>query len=129
VTPTEKLIDKPLVRGGTSVLAYVNKVGGSTCRAEIHLSSGQKISAKVKKKALAEELGRLLYRQVELRGIATYRSETMEMREFEIQDIGRYSGDDPAEAIQTLAEFDGERWGSVDVVGHVEKLRHNGDCE
>jgi hypothetical protein len=128
VKPNTQLFDTPRITGGTSIVATVNRAGGVlNCRAELQLADGTTINAKVNSKELTEKLGTLLYKTVELNGIAVWNSENLTLHSFKVTSLGDYSLEtsDPSTALVQLRGVS-ELWESVNVAPFLSDLRQGG---
>lgn len=112
------------VRGTTTLHGECLRVGGATGpKAEIRLSTTDRILNVELSQELAKELAPRLYEDVALVGQATWNTETWEITHFRVSEITDYRMTDPAEAFQELARAAEGHWDDVDAVSYVHGLR------
>jgi hypothetical protein len=100
--------------GTTTLLARCLRVGGATQpTAELRLIQGSLLNIKVSEE-MARELGRHLYDEIVLTGIATWRTDTWTIIDFKIKSISKFDRVAPAVAFRELAEAAGDALDHVD---------------
>lgn len=100
--------------GHTSIYAQILRVGGKDPKARIQLLDGRSISVEVNK-AIAKQLAKRLYEEVELIGVAEWsmRGER-DLIDFKIEKLGDYIESTISEAIKDLAKVIGKSWKDVE---------------
>jgi hypothetical protein len=123
----DQSVDAPRTPGTTSgtttLLARCVRVGGATQpKAELRLIQGNLLHVKVSE-AMARELGRHLYDEIVLTGIATWRMDTWAIIDFKIKNISKFGRVAPAVAFRELAEAAGGALDQVDAWEFVQQGR------
>jgi hypothetical protein len=119
------------IQGETSIYGTVNRVGGRRKPgAEIHLTSGGTLDVHLSSQAMAEELGKLLYREVCLYGYATWKitegDGPWELTTFEAIRRVPYTPTGISDAVDALAEAFPDAWRGVDVDEYLRGFRNEG---
>jgi len=113
-------------KGSTSLLCHVILVGGKgRPTVKIQLPTGEVLTADVANRDLAEEIGKRLYKTIELRGRVTWSMRDWSIQEFFVQSIGDYCKEtsDPGLALRNLSDLSRGSWDSVDPNQFIEDLR------
>lgn len=132
VDPAEISAEQPVpetagrvIRGATTILATLTKIGGEECRAYLKpIPRGRLITARINRK-MAKELGDRLFEDVALEGIASWTLDGDEIVDFEVTGI---TGHQPSsmtleEMFAKGRELTGGAWDAVDAAGYVRGLR------
>jgi hypothetical protein len=113
IRPDTPLFEAARTWGATSLVATIIAAGGENRRrhAQIRLSDGTELTAKVATHALTEELGHCLFKEVELKGRAIWDVSTWQIYTFTITEIGPYrkESSNPILAIEQLREAQANR--------------------
>lgn len=124
--------DKPLfgsttTAGTTSVVAYIIRAGGDDPTVAIKLQTGERLTAAVESRDLAQSLGKLLYKNVELIGEAMWATADFKMLTFRVTEIGKYVQEqsDPAATLETLSRLSGGLWDEIDPDEYLSDMRSN----
>jgi hypothetical protein len=120
------LFSPPEIRGSTSLVIHLIRVGGEErSTATIRVPDGQKLTAEIASSRLAQELGTMLYQDIEVCGEAAWASKTYKLLEFKITGIGPYkeSESDPLHAIEQLSVLSRGIWDNVDPRQYVADIR------
>lgn len=126
ITPDALLFTPPVIRGNTSLVIHLIRVGGEEqSTATIRVPDGQKLTADIASPRLAQELGTMLYQDIEVCGEATWASRTYKLLEFKITGVGTYkeSESDPIRAIEKLSVLSRGIWDNVDPRQYVADIR------
>lgn len=91
------------VKGGTSVIGTVLRVGGKEPKLRLQLPSGQILTCDTSEQ-IAKELGHKLYDTVVCRGEATWDLSTNEVTKFRIKEVGIFKQGPASEAFMNLAK-------------------------
>jgi len=91
------------IKGKTTVIAEVVRVGGATPKVRLRLSSGKEISCDTSE-AIARELGHRLYDTITCRGSAYWDFTSSEILSFKIEQIGAFKKRKASEAFVALAD-------------------------
>ncbi len=105
-----------LLRGETSILGTVKRVGGvekTMCALRL---PGQRnlLYCRVTSAEVARQLGRYLYQEVELSGLATWLTSDWRLVAFQIASVKRSKRIDLQSAFGKLYELGGKAWNEVD---------------
>lgn len=117
---------KPLMRGTTSLLARVMRVGGVRPRAELRIPNSSDLLFVDISEDIARILASRLYDEVTLEGVATWDPDTWRMRDFAVTRLLEFVGTPPAEAFRELSAAAGSAWDGVDAVAYVKDVREGG---
>ena len=121
-------------RGDTVIYGEVIRAGGEGRRtAKIRLLDGSWLTASLKTKELAQQLGERLYQTVGLKGEAIWQLEKKELQQFRADVLTEYTDrDDGAssprsitQAFNDLSEAAGNRWDHVDPEEFVREQRRD----
>lgn len=115
-----------VVRGATSLLAKVLRVGGSPHpKARIELSSGEKITVAIADEAIAARLAQSLYQTAVLHGRAEWLDDDWMLASFKVTGIGDFVPPKASimDALDDLREISGGRWDSIDPDEYLRELR------
>jgi hypothetical protein len=124
VTPPS---ERRSISGGTSLLARCLRVGGATRpRAELRLSSHRLLHVEVTESA-ARELGKRLYDEVVLSGIAVWDAMDHDLIEFKVTDVNSFRAVPVQTGFNELANAAGSRWEDIDAESFVRELREPAD--
>ena len=126
IRPDRALFQQALARGATAFVVRVIRVGGEgKLTANIRLPDGQKLTASVASREVAEQLGSLLFKHVEVRGDAVWATTDWCIREFTIREVGEYTEEtsNPVAALDDLAEASQGFWDTVDPTAYIREQR------
>ena len=103
------------LRGETALTGRVMRVGGATRRTcSLRLPGRQRLLyCKVLHRDVARELGKILYQDVQVRGVATWFKRTWEVHSFEIESARRLRPQNLLDALHSLYEAGGKAWDQV----------------
>ena len=110
------------IKGDTTILARCLRVGGVKPKAEIRLHTGELLYPDVSE-VVAKELGKFLYDEVVVKATATWRTDTWQVTDLQIDSISPFRRVDPVLAFKELAEAAKGRWDEVDAKEYVARLR------
>jgi hypothetical protein len=126
IRPDSPLYEQADARGATSIVAHILRVGGEDRpTANFRLPDGQQLTSRVVSRELAERLGHLLFKHVELKGDAVWSLPGWNLTSFVITDVGDYTEEtsDPVNALNELAEASNGAWDTIDPTEYVAKQR------
>ncbi|MFL6199294.1 MAG: hypothetical protein ACJ76J_08970 [Thermoanaerobaculia bacterium] len=115
------------VKGDTTILARCLRVGGVKPKAEIRLQTGELLYPDVAE-AVAKDLGKYLYEEVVLKATATWRTDTWQVVDLQIDSISPFRRVDPVLAFKELADAAKGRWDEVDAKEYVDRLRSDANA-
>ncbi len=101
-----------ILKGRTTIYGRVITVGGVEPRAQLRLLNGRLFRVKLKEET-AKALAVRLYQVVALKGIASWRSDNMEMVNFEVEEILPYQETDFSEVIKKIHSLDPDAWKGI----------------
>lgn len=110
------------IKGDTTILARCLRVGGVKPKAEIRLQTGELLYPDVSE-VVAKELGKFLYDEVVVKATATWRTDTWQVIDLQIDTVSPFRRVDPVLAFKELAEAAKGRWDEVDAREYVDRLR------
>jgi hypothetical protein len=107
--PTDKYI-----KGTTSLLVYVIRVGGTVPTVLVRLPNNERRTFRVASPELAQQIG--IYRRVVLFGRATWFRSTGKLADFKVTKVGAFTDKtaNPAAAMEGLSAVMGHRWDGVE---------------
>jgi len=113
-------IDSPpapsTVSGTTALLARCLRVGGATQpKAELRLTKGGGLLHVQVSEVIARRLGHHLYEEIQLTGNATWRTDTWEIVDFQVETVAEFKRIAPSIAFRELAEVAGDALKDSDV--------------
>lgn len=123
IEPSFPLFSDALVVGATSLFGTLVAVGGARPTAKLRLSDGQLFTAEVPTHSLAQNLGKMLYRELELEGEAWWHAATMELRRFRVKRVGTYDFTTPSQAFADLASIAPGLWEDIDPDTYINEQR------
>ena len=126
IQPSKPLFEHADLHGSTAIVAYIIRVGGEgKPTANIRLSDGEKLTAGVSTRSVAEHLGELLFKHVEVKGDAVWSVPGWKLTGFVITGVGDYMEEtsNPVEALDDLADASGGFWDTVDPTAYIEQHR------
>jgi hypothetical protein len=129
IQPAIPLFADSLIHGSTTILGYLNRVGGTRPTAKLKLPDGRNFTAEVPSQEFAKQLAHWLYKTVILEGEAWWHANSMDLRGFRIRSIGRYD-DSPAaseDAISALRSIAPGLWDDVDPDEYIRAQRSTSD--
>lgn len=112
ITP-DRGVDAPAalatISGTTTLLARCLRVGGATQpKAELRLTQGGHLLHVKVSEIIARHLGKHLYDEVLLAGLATWRTDTWEVTDFRVKSVSEFNRVTPSVAFRELAEQAGD---------------------
>ena len=126
ILPDKPLFSSSTFTGQTALVITVIRVGGEDKRtAQIRMTDGKTLMATVTGRDLAEKLGALLYRTIEVAGEARWSAKDGVILSLSINGIGAYAeaASDPLAAMRELNKLAGGFWDSIDPDQYVGELR------
>lgn len=126
IRSSRPLFQQARAKGATAFVVRVIRVGGEgKPTATVLLADGQKLTASVASPELAEHLGSLLYKHVEVRGDAVWDTTDWSVREFTIREVGEYTEEtsNPVAALDNLAKASQGFWDTVDPTVFIREQR------
>lgn len=126
IDPNKSPFSNTVTSGDTSLLAYIVRVGGENpSTANLRIAGHQKVTATIKSRDVAEQLGGYLFQYVELQGKATWNTEDWSIHSFVINSIGSYceKNSNPAGALEELAQTSSGIWDTVDPDDFLREIR------
>ena len=108
--------------GDTTILARCLRVGGVKPKAELRLHTGELLYPDISE-VVAKELGKHLYEEVVVKATATWRTDTWQVIDLQIDSISSFRRVDPVLAFRELTEAAKGRWDEVDAKEYVDRLR------
>jgi hypothetical protein len=119
--------DRRVISGGTELLARCLRVGGATVpRAELRLSNHKLLHVEVSE-SVARELGKRLYDEIVLRGIAEWDATDGEIRAFKVEGVTAFRSVPVDLAFKELAAAARGRWDGIDAESFVRAVRGTTD--
>lgn len=115
-TDYERLSSRMLVKGETTVVGTIKRVGGvQDMRCLLRLPDRTKaLYCDVRSKAVAQRLGQHLYEDIVANGTATWIHHTWRILKFEIADFKQPKLGDSEEFIRRLRKAGGDAWDKVE---------------
>jgi hypothetical protein len=127
IRPESPLFDPPkdALRGGTTLLVDVLRVGGIKPTAFVRIPSGEKLTAQVASKELAAALAAHLYQTVQVHCVATWGITTGQIRAIRITGIGNYfpAKANPSGALKELRILSGGYWDTISPTDFINDIR------
>lgn len=123
ITPSITIPSIPALTGETTLYGEITRVGGIEPKVQFKTVDGQTIYCEVSHE-LAKKLGRDLYSQVALRGVARWNTYTLELEDFTIEELLDYQETSLTEAFSQLHQAAGDSFEQIDDVPQfVTRLR------
>ena len=123
----EKQFQKPLYRQGkSSLLAKIERAGGTASPSVIvYLPNGARKRLKIRNTEVAQAIGGMLYKTIELIGDAKWSAMTGELVSFYVTDVGNYvlQNANPLAAINNIKQINPEAWAGVDPDEYLNQVR------
>ncbi len=122
----QRISSRLLLRGETTVIGSVQRVGGATgMRCALRVPGRQHLLyCDVKSQDLVRRLGQHLYEQIAARGTATWIHRSWRIYDFAIQDFTQPQLGDPAKAIEQLRSAGLKAWDQIaDPEAFIRELR------
>lgn len=124
ITPESEFLLPTEITGGTALLVKIDRIGGeSSPTAWVILPNGDKLTAELKNKEMAQQLKARLFKFAVLEGNAVWDYESWKIERFKVERIGEYEDTSPREAFERLSEAAGNRWENIDPEEFVTELR------
>lgn len=126
IRPEIPLFQEPTARGYTSFVVRIDRIGGEgKATAIVYLPNRQKLTATVASREVAERLGRLLFKHVEVHCDAIWNTSDGLVRALTIKEVGTYveEASDPVAALNQLAEASNGFWDTVDPDEYISEQR------
>jgi hypothetical protein len=119
--PTDKYI-----KGKTSMLAYVIRVGGAEPRVLVRLPGGERRTFRVATPELAQQIR--IYQKSVLSGDAKWFRGSRKLADFKVTRVGPFNEKtaDPAAAMRALSDVMGHHWDGVDADVFLQEERTDG---
>jgi hypothetical protein len=119
--------DRRVISGGTELLARCLRVGGATVpHAELRLSNHRLLHVEVTE-LVARELGKRLYDEIVLSGVAEWDATDGEIRAFKVQAVTAFRAVPVDVAFKELAAASRGRWDGIDAESFVRGVREAAD--
>jgi hypothetical protein len=119
--------DRRVISGGTELLARCLRVGGATVpRAELRLSNHRLLHVEVTE-LVARELGKRLYDEIVLSGVAEWDATDGEIRAFKVEAVTAFRSVPVDVAFKELAAASNGRWEGIDAESFVRGIREATD--
>lgn len=129
ITPGMEVIQAKLLSGETTIYGQVIRVGGRDPRVVVETVNGHLISCEIKRD-MASALGRRLYDEVGLYGIAQWERDARNLVGFRVIRITTYQKLSALQAFSKLSETVGEYYQATDdVEAFVNEVRYGGEEE
>ena len=111
------------LKGATSIIAYVIRVGGTVPRVLVRLPTGERRTFRVESQELAKKI--TIYQRWVLVGQARWLISSHKLADFKVTGIGGFDAKtaDPAAAMQSLSKVMGHRWEGIDADAYIQKER------
>lgn len=123
ISPDFVLPEAAFITGETTLYGELVRVGGVEPKAEIKTISGKTYFCPFSKD-LAPALGKLLYRQISVTGIAKWNALTYEIKQFNIVSLNDYQPESLTQTFTELREQFGDYFNDIDDVNaYVSSLR------
>ena len=122
----QRISSRLLLRGETTVVGRIERVGGATGMRCLMRVSGRRriLYCDVESKNLVRRLGQHLYEEIAATGTATWIHRSWRIYEFEIKDFTQPKLGDPSEAIEQLRNAGLKAWDRISDPGAlIEELR------
>lgn len=123
----EREFQKPLYRQGkSSLLAKIERAGGTASPSVIvYLPNGKRKRLKIRSTDIAQQIGGLLYKTVELIGDAKWSALSGELVSFFVTDVGTYvrQNSNPLAAIENIKQINPEAWAGIDPDEYLNQVR------
>ncbi|RIK72993.1 MAG: hypothetical protein DCC68_25630 [Planctomycetota bacterium] len=125
IRPDSELLSSSIIRGMTSLVANIDRVGGTNPpTAKLIFLNGDSLTVPVADVELSSRLGKSLYHTVSVEGEASWDSRTWRLVDFKITEIGPYNEDaDILETLGGLAVAAAGRWDDIDPDEYIRQLR------
>ena len=128
VLSPETVIELPAcfkIKGETTLYGKVLRTGGKDPRAQIELNSEEILYCKVDEKQ-AQKLGKFLYKQIRMKGIATWNKLDDTICNFEIKEVEEFQQQSLADRFKKISELFGSHFEDIDNPNeYIEDLRKN----
>lgn len=126
ITKDTEFIEPPILEGETILYGEVIRVGGKQgATVKLVLDTGEELTCRVSVE-LAKQLGRFLYKEVGVIGLARWHSDTLELESFQITGITKFQGDSSIkDGVLKLRKLIGDYYEDIeDPVDYINNLRY-----